>query len=209
MDLASPNKNQNGTTTVNIQTMTPLIVEYPSTDYQNHTTPPLDSIIFKKYIGEIAVLYEAYSKKWFSRPLMATQFLSHLIHNWNTEKHAPYMGSTPTLVYQEWYPEQIIVAFQTFTINWKLETVVYKNPIFTPISGPLEVTSDEIPHHSTDGTLSLETTLRSRALRKVRQARVVYAVSKARADALTVRYYEKYGNLEELDSNSVLSSDSE
>lgn len=209
MDLASPNKNQNGTTTVNIQTMTPLIIEYPSTDYQNHTTPPPDSIVFKKYIGEMAVLYETYSKKWFSRPLMATQFLSHLINNWDTVNHAPYMGSTPTLVYQEWYPEQIIVGFQNFTINWKLVKVVYKNPILAPISGPVEVASDEIPHDSTDDALSLETTLRSRALRKVRQARVVYAVSKARADALTIRYYEKYGNLEELDSNSILSSDSE
>ena len=140
---------------------------------------------------------------------MATQFLSYLIHNWDTGNHAPYMGSTPTLVYQEWYPEQIIVGFQTFTINWKLAKVLYKNPILTSISGPVEIASDEIPHDSTDGTLSLETTLRSRALRKVRQARLVHAVSKARADALIVRYYEKYGNLEELDSNSVLSSDSE
>lgn len=209
MELTSPTKSSNGTTTISIQTIIPLKIEYGSTDYGKHTTPPPDSQTFKKYIGEIAVLYEDYSKKWFTRAILATLFLSRLMHNWNTEGQAPYMGTGQTLVYQEWYPEQITVGFQNFTVNWKLGKVIYKNPALVLISGPVEVPSDEIPHDSTDGTLSLETTLRSRALRKVRQARLVAAVSKARAHGLTVRYYEKYGNLEELDSNSVLSSDSE
>ena len=209
MEFTTPTKNSNGTTTLSIQTMVPLTVEYVSSDYEKHTTPPPDSPGFKKYIGEIAVLYEDYSKKWFTRPILATLFLSRLVHIWNTEGNSPYKGTGQTLVYQEWYPEQIVISFQNFTIHWKLRKVVYKNPRLAPTSGPVEVTPDEIPHNSTDGTLSLETTLRSRALRKVRQARLIAIVSKARADALTVRYYEKYGNLEELDSNSVLSSDSE
>jgi hypothetical protein len=209
MEFTSPNKNSNGSTTVSINTDVPLTIEYEITEYGNHTTPPLDSLTFKKYLGEIAILYESYSKKWFTRPIMPTLFLSRLIHNWDTGTHQPYTGRTTTIVSQEWCPEQIIVNFQNFTINWKLQSVEYKNPRFASISGPVEITSEDIPHDSVVDTLSLETTLRSRALRKVRQARVVYAVSKARADALTVRYYEKYGNLEELDSNSVLSSDSE
>jgi hypothetical protein len=209
MEFTSPTKNSNGTTTISIETIEPLKIEYGSTDYDKHTTPPPDSPGLKKYIGEIAVLYEDYSKKWFTRPILATLFLSRLMHTWNTEGHSPYMGTGETIVYQEWYPEQILVGFQNFTINWKLSKVIYKNPRLAPTSGPVEVTSDEIPHDSMVNTLSLETTLRSRALRKVRQARLIAAVSKARADGLTVRYYEKYGNLEELDSNSVLSSDSE
>jgi hypothetical protein len=209
MEFTSPTKNSTGATTISIQTIAPLTIEYHSTDYEKHTTPPPDSPVFKKYIGEIALIYEEYSKKWFTRQILATLFLSRLMHTWNTEEHLPYMGTGETIVYQEWYPEQIVVGFQNFTINWKLCKVVYKNPRLTSISGPVEITSDEIPHDSMVNTLSLETTLRSRALRKVRQARLVAAVSKTRADRLTVRYYEKYGNLEELDSNSVLSSDSE
>jgi hypothetical protein len=212
MDFTSPIKEPNGTNKIIIQTINPLKIEYTSTESEKHTTPPYDSPDFKKYIGEIAMLYEPYSKKWFTRPVMATIFLSRLTHSWNTGTHQPYRGTFKTAndsinVYQEWCPEQLLVSAQSFTIVWKLLAVDYNIQSRNSISGPTEVQSDLIPLDSTDATLSLETTLRSKALRKVRQARLIYAVSKARADALTIRYYEKYGNLEELDSNSVLSSD--
>lgn len=209
MEFTSPIKNPNGTTTVNIETIKFLKVQYQSNDTGSHNTPSPDSITFKRYIGEIAMLYENYSKKWFTRAIMSTIFLSKLMHTWKTEGHPPYMGSPPTVVNQEWCPEQLIVNLQSFTIIWKLQSVNYTSPVALIASGPVEITFDEIPHDSTDDPLSLETTLRSRALRKVRQARLIAAVSKARADSLSVHYYEKYGNLEELDSNSVLSSDSE
>jgi len=209
MEFTSPIKNSNSTITVNIETMNFLNIKYQSSDTGTHNTPPPDSITFKKYIGEIAMLYETYSKKWFTRPIMSTIFLSKLMHTWKTENHSPYMGKPPTVVNQEWCPEQLIVNLQSFTLIWKLQNVNYTSPLALIASGPVEITFDEIPHDSTDDALSLETTLRSRALRKVRQARLIAAVSKARADFLSIRYYEKYGNLEELDSNSVLSSDSE
>uniref|UniRef100_A0A6C0JWB9 Uncharacterized protein n=1 Tax=viral metagenome TaxID=1070528 RepID=A0A6C0JWB9_9ZZZZ len=212
MDFSSPVKEPNGTVKITIQTQTPLKIEYVSTESNRHTTPSYDSPDFKKYLGEIAMMYESYSKKWFTRSIVPTIFLSKLMHKWDNGAHEPYRGNFKTIndsinVYQVWYPEQLLVSIQSFTIHWKLIEVLYKTPQRNSSSGPIEFASEEIPLDSTDNTILLQTTLRSRALHKVRQARLVSAVSKARADALTVRYYEKYGNLEELDSNSVLSSD--
>ena len=209
MDFSSPIKNTNGTSTINIETLTPLKIKYTSSESGKHTTPSYDSIDFKKYIGEIASTYESYSKKWSTRPVMSTIFLSKLMHVWNTGTHSAYNGINETIVYQEWNPEKIIIDVQHFTIHWNLEVVSFNNPRRNSFSGPFEITSDEILCDSTETSLQLRTTLRSRALRKVREARLISAVSKARADALTLRYYEKYGDLEYLDSNSILSSDSE
>jgi hypothetical protein len=212
MEFANPVKESNGTSKINIQTLTPLKIQYSSTEINNHTTPPYDSPDFRTYLGEIAMLYEPYSIKWFTRQISPIIFLSKVMHKWNTNSHEPYTGTLKSIhdsiiVYQEWYPEQLLVNTQTFTILWKLHDVLYKSPRRTSVSGPIEITTEDIPNHSTDNTFSLDTTLRSRALQKVRRARLVYAVSKQRADALTVRYYERYGELEDLDSNSVLSSD--
>jgi len=209
MEFSSPIKNTNGTSTINIETLTPLKITYTSSESGKHTTPPYESIDFKKYIGEIASVYESYSKKWSTRPVMSTIFLSKLAHIWNTGTHTPYEGINEILVYQEWSPEKIIIDVQHFTIYWNLEVVSFNNPRRNSFSGPFEITSDEILCDSTETSLQLRTTLRSRALHKVRQARLISAVSRARADALTLRYYEKYGDLEDLDSNSILSSDSE
>jgi hypothetical protein len=214
MDFSSPTKELNGSSKINIETMNFLKIEYQSTESEKHTTPPYDSPDFKKYLGEIAILYELYSAKWFTRPVMPTFFLSRLMHTWNTDSHLPYRGNFKSIndsvtVYQEWCPEQLIVQLQNFTIVWKLQKVMYNTPKNT-ISGPIEIQSDQIPlTDSNDTALSLETTLRSRALQKVRYARLVASLSKSRADALTLRYYEKYGKFENTDSNSVLSSDSE
>ena len=209
MEFSSPIKNTNGTSTINIETLTPLKIKYTSSESGKHTMPSYDSIDFKKYIGEIASLYESYSKKWSTRAVMSTIFLSKLAHVWNTGEHEPYDGINETLVYQEWSPKKIIIDVQHFTIHCNLEVVSFNNPRRNSFSGPFEITSDEILCDSTETSLQLRTTLRSRALRKVREARLISAVSKARADALTLQYYEKYGDLEYLDSNSVLSSDSE
>ena len=212
MEFTNPVKESNGISKINIQTLNPLKIQYSSTEINSHTTPPYDSPDFKRYLGEIAILYEPFSIKWFTRQISPIIFLSKLMHKWNTDSHEPYTGTLKgvhdsIIVCQEWYPEQLLVNTQSFTIVWKLQNVLYKSPRRTSVSGPIEITAEDIPNESTDTTFSLNTTLRSRALQKVRHARLVYAVSKQRADVLTVRYYEKYGELENLDSNSVLSSD--
>lgn len=218
MEFGSPEK-QDGTTRVSIQIETPLQVQYESNELENHTTPPPNLISFKNYLGQIAQYFEIYSKKWFSNPVFPTIFLDRLTHTWDTGTFSPYRGkfknSSDTIqLYQEWCPEQLSITLRGYTISWKLVHVQYdvsrtNNNSTSGTNTILEMSTDYIPVNSTNAPLALQTTLRSKALRKVRQARLLAAVSKARADRLVQNYYEKYGNLEDLDSNSVLSSDSD
>lgn len=215
MELGSPEKQEDGSHTISIEVMNNFQIEYLSRESGFHTTPPHDSTDLKIYVGQLAQLYEIYSKKWFSKIVFPSLFLSRLQHIWNTNDKPPYTGlvneMSPIRVCQEWCPEKLIVMAREFKIIWKLDNVLYK-PVKTKTvsgTGALEVASEQIPLHSDESTLSLKTTLRSRALRKVREARLLTSISKARSDQLTLRYYEKYGELENHDSGSVLSSDSE
>ena len=215
MDFAGPEKKSDGSYTIHISASNNLQLEYNSSESGQHTTPPYDSRDLKIYIGQISELYESYSTRWFSKQVFPTVFLSRVNHTWNTEGHSPYTGVFKDFksitVFQEWSPEQILVTPRTFTIQWKLVNVFYKIPESrtNPSSGPLEVSYEQIPLNSNNPTVILKTTLRTRALKKVREARLLAAISKARSDNLVKRYYEKYGNLEGTDSGSVLSSDSE
>jgi hypothetical protein len=215
MELGSPEKQEDGSDIIAIEVMNNFQIEYLSKESGFHTTPPYDSTDLKIYIGQLAQLYEIYSKKWFSKVVFPSLFLSRLQHVWNTNDKQPYSGvvneMSPIRVCQEWCPEKLIVMAREFKIIWRLDNVLYK-PVKTKIvsgTGALEVTSEQIPLHNDESRLSLKTTLRSRALRKVRQARLLASISKAISDKLTLRYYEKYGELENRDSGSVLSSNSE
>lgn len=215
MDFASPEKNSDGSYTIHISVVNNLQLEYNSSESGHHTTPPYDSRDLKIYIGQISEFYESYSTKWFSKQVFPTIFLSRVNHIWDTEDHDPYTGGfrdfKSIIVFQEWSPEQIHVTARAFTIHWKLVNVFYKIPESrtNSSSGPLEVSYEQIPLDSNNPTIILKTTLRTRAIKKVREARLLAAISRARSDILVKRYYEKYGTLEVTDSGSVLSSDSE
>jgi hypothetical protein len=215
MELGSPERQTDDSYSINIEVMNNLQIEYISRESGFHTTPSHDSSDLKIYVGQIAQLYEEYSKKWFSKAVFPTLFLSNLHHTWNTNNKEPYTGIindlSPIRVYQDWCPEKLIVVGKIFKIVWRLDNVLYKQRKINSASGtvPVEITSEQIPFDNDEDTLALRTTLRSRAIRKVREARLMAAISKATADRLTLRYYQKYGELENRDSESVLSSDSE
>lgn len=215
MELGSPEKQPDGSHSIHIEVMNNLQYEYLLKESGHHVTPSPDSTSLKLYVGQLAQLYEEYSKKWFSKVIFPSIFLSKLQHNWNLNNKPEYTGevneTSPIRVYQDWCPEKLIVNGREFKIFWKLNNIVYKQPKIKSVSGtkPVEVTFEEIPLNTIERTFSLKTTLRSRALRKVREARLIAAISKSTADHLAMRYYEKYGELENRDSESVLSSDSE
>jgi len=217
MELGSPEKLYDGSTSITIEVIDNLKVEYLSKESGSHTTPPVELMDLKVYVGELAQLYEVYSRKWFAKVIFPTLFISKIQHVWDMDDKQPYKGIAnevyPIQVSQEWCPEKLIVLAREFKLHWRLVDVSYKQPK-TRIksasgSGPVEVTSEQIPLNTIESSISLKTTLRSRALRKVREARLMAAISKSTADELTLRYYEKYGELENRDSGSVLSSDSE
>jgi hypothetical protein len=209
MEFGSPEKNRDGITRISIQTEAFLKLEYISSESTEYPAPPIHFIEIQQYLKIIANNYEQYSKKWFGIPVDSVLFLQRLTHTWDTTN---YKSAWIGRVYQEWCPEQLLITGRGFTIIWKLVKNIYKDTWSNnSVSGTSirEIDSEQMPLDSTNAIVSLNTTLRSRALRKVREARLIAAVSKARADALTKRYYEKYGNMENNDSNSVLSSESD
>ena len=84
----------------------------------------------------------------------------------------------------------------------------YDEPI-VGISGQVR-TDDEIPYAAiAEEPIVLQTSLRARAKRKLRKARLKAAMAKWIVQELTRKYYEKYGTLEGADKESVLSSDAD
>lgn len=215
MEFGSPEKQPDGFYSIHIEVMNTLHIEYISKESGQHTTPSHDLNDLKVYLIPIAQLYEQYSKRWFSKAVFPSLFLSRVQHIWNVNNKPEYTNvvneKSPIRVCQDWCPEKLVTNSKEYKLHWKLVSVEYKEGKFKPVSGtgPIEVGSEQFPLNTVESVFSLTTTLRSRAVRKVREARLMAAISKSQADRLTLRYYEKYGEFENRDSESVLSSDSE
>ena len=76
-------------------------------------------------------------------------------------------------------------------------------------SGPQELDTNDIPLLEAKEPVAIDSSPRSRAIRKVRMARLLAAVSKARVARLTKRFYERYGSLQVSADDPILSSESE
>lgn len=173
----------------------------------SHVTPEGTEAV-AAIVRDMAGQYEQLSKKWFPLPVAAVTFQGRLSHDWNFGTHQPYYGvNQEVIARQAWRPEWIHVTARTFVLHWTLVSVSYRED-----SG--EETEDqdgteEIPLVAGPPAASLVPSQRLRALRKVRAARLQAAVAKARAKALVVRYYERYGEQELLNGDDVLSSEDE
>ena len=68
---------------------------------------------------------------------------------------------------------------------------------------------DDIPYLMEAPPLKIQHTLRTRARNKLRKARLQATIYRLKMNELQRKYYEKYGNLEGVDGESILSSDIE
>ena len=214
MEFKPPKHISDTTYTVPIETDMTVLTEYEIIDPDpNHTYPPEDNPQLRNCVAEIANQYETYSKKWFSAFILCANFIQRSTHSWDFGSFPPYVGNCSNIIVrQTWRPEQIRILPRSFQIQWKLIGVQYIDPN-ARISGQDGPDDEDIPL-ATDGPgthnpLILQTSLRARAKRKLRKARLKAAVAKFIAQELTRRYYEKYGTLEGADRESVLSSDAD
>lgn len=188
---------------------------YPSSDINTHTSPSEDNLELRIYLSKIANLYDSYSQKWFSTPVPPAIFFRRVSHSWIYEKHPPYRGKLPLIrVRQTWSPEQITILGRAIQIRWSLRDVFYEDPKVITSGTPDTVDettelSSEIPFSAELAPLYIEPSLRSRARRNIRKVRLEVATLALKVKTLTEKYYEKYGNLEGTDNESILSSDSE
>jgi len=181
-------------------TYTPTYIEENGYSY-----PTVDCAEYKALCNTIAKEYEQYSAKWFSTKTMPVVFLNRISHSWDVGKHSPAPESYTGPVCQSWCPDHIKLLPSTNRIHWKLHSAEYH----VKPSGPVELDTNRIPFEPAIEMVTINSSPRSRAIRKVRMARLHAAVSNARLARLTKRFYERYGSVNALEGDDVLSSESE
>jgi len=210
MEFGSPIRQNTTSYIAPIQTTQYLDVKYPSSIITSTTTPPLDMIEVKQYISAMAVLYEAYSLKWFNKKIPPFFFIQNVAHKWNHSAGAPqtpasYTGGAVT-IHQVWRPETILIQSQLFQLHWVLrDSDCTSGQIVNRPSGE----SEEIPYGENQVQFVLKETPRSVFHRKIRRAKLVAAIAKLRVKKLFLKYYKRYGEFVGTEKDSPLSSDNE
>jgi hypothetical protein len=206
MEFEPPNQISNMAHSVKITTEETMTTIYLSSELESHTAPPEDSIELRMFIAKIANMYEIYSSRWFPRTVISVNFIEKATNNWDFGKFPSYTGNAPSVtVRQTWCPEQLLILPTTFQIQWKMVNVNYIEPKISGQHPP----EDDIPYLMEVPPLQIQHTLRTRARNKLRKARLQAAIYRWKMNELQRKYYEKYGNLEGVDGESILSSDIE
>lgn len=203
MEFESPISDRMGNTNIQIAVVDNLVTHYLTTS--KIPVPDTNSEL-NMYCGEIARYFEGYSVKWFSSPILSSQFLKQINHSWNYNSLPPpaYFEEGQTItVRQVWCPEKIHMLNGKFTIHWKLIKGEYNT---SPVSSGREEIH-EIPYSTEFEPFEIKLSLRSRLKQKIRQARIKTATVKWKLAKLTEMYYTKYGTLEGVDKDSELSSE--
>ena len=214
MELGNPIRQNSTSFIVPIQTSKFFDIKYPSNTSGSHTEPPTDKIEMKQYLSAIALLYEAYSLKWFNKKITAFFFIQNTSHKCNFSSILPYtsppnfVGGT-VLVHQVWCPESIRIQPNLFQINWILQGSDYGSYSVANRSPGTAPESEEIPYADNQTNFLLEETPRSIFHRKIRRARLIATVAKLRVKKLYLKYYKRYGDFTDGEADSPLSSDSE
>jgi hypothetical protein len=218
MELLDPVQSSDRSTVVPILQGYDLEIPYDPSEYTATTSPSDKNPVLAAYVMKLASMYEQYALDHYSENIPFLTFLKKVSHRWTFREYPP-----PTLqgilkrVRQLWRPEQIVVHPLTFQIYWTLCGVEYDVTPQVNLSGASQdmkleyVEPNDLPFEDGNEIVQMNTSLRSRARRKVRLARLHASMAKWRASQLTARYYERYGTLEggKDGAESILSTDSE
>jgi hypothetical protein len=207
MEFDAPIRERDQSYTIPIRCLEPYIFTYTthSIDSNGHPYPTTDCNEYKAVCNTIAHEYEQYSLKWFGTKIMPIMFVTRISHSWDVGKHVPAPKSYSGDVRQSWCPDHIKLLPTTNRIHWKLHSAEYH----AKPSGPVELDINNIPFESVKEIVTINSSPRSRAIRKVRMARLHSAISQERVARLTKRFYERYDSLNDLEGDDILSSESE
>lgn len=207
MELERPLQLPDKTYRVPVLVAEPYTFDCELKERGSHVTPEGTEAV-AALVRDMAAQYEQLSKKWLPLPVLAVTFLGRVSHAWEFGTHQPYYGTAQEVIArQSWRPEWIHVNARTFVVHWTLASISYRED--SGEETEVQDGTEEIPLAAGPPAASLVPSQRLRALRKVRAARLQAAVARARAKALVVRYYERYGERELLNGDDVLSSEDE
>lgn len=214
MELQGPIRLEDGAYKIPISVEEPYVAIYTSREMDGQVTPPETDEAFREACTLLANSYDTYSQKWFHKAVPIFVFTRNLTHNWEFGSHPANKGATGQeyRIRQVWRPDHLIIEPRAIQLQWILEEVSYHalemsgqtlpNGI---VSMPLAGETELLPL-SKEEPFQIRASLRERALRKVREARLQAAAAEARAKRLAFRYYKRYG-LSEFAEDSILSSD--
>ncbi len=214
MELQGPIRLENNTYKIPISVEEPYVAIYTSREMDGQVTPPDTDEVFRDFCTNMANSYDTYSQRWFHKSVPIFVFTRNLTHNWDFGTHPsnPTANGQEYRIRQVWRPTHLLVETRSIQLQWSLEEVSY-HAVETSgqtlpngiVNVPLRGETDLLPL-SQEAPFQIRTSLRERALRKVREARLQAAAAEARAKRLASRYYKRYG-LSEFAEDSILSSD--
>jgi hypothetical protein len=169
-------------------------------------------------------------------PLDWSTFVPNLEYEWNGWKehvaaNPPTDARNPIQI--TWMPTEIRISSNMHTVVWKIltkeqatirippgfgqpapvRTVTLVSPEPETVGLELLESMDEIPYEGEEPVVNVATSEQYRAAerKRIRQARLKAELSKLRVQRLAQRYFERYGDLGDLEDedDSSLSSDSE
>lgn len=174
---------------------------------------------------------------YFMTPLTWNGLLESLEHIWvgwreHIDSNPPVDRRPPAQI--TWRPIEMRVASDSQKLVWKIEskevpplrippgfgqpppvrTVTVVSPEQETLVSGLEMgmlePTDDIPYGDEEEDLTTSAALeRAEHRKKVRQARLRAAMAKLRAETLTQKYFDRYGDLENEDDSPLSSSDSD
>ena len=149
--------------------------------------------------------------RYFSKGLPLDNFLSKAQFVWNYDRFKEEINSAPAdaVVRMKWSPEAVIFHQNAqYESIWQATHLIIEvqAPAKTPAASVIEE-SDTIPFDSSNTIV--QPSPRRGEKQKVREARLRAALAHLRAERLALKYYEKYGKIEEDDKDSTLSIESD
>jgi hypothetical protein len=149
--------------------------------------------------------------RYFSKGLSLANFMSKATFIWNYDRFINEINSAPAnaVVRMTWVPEAVIFHQNAqYESIWQATHLVVEAPAAAPAAETALIEApDAIPFDETNAIV--QPSPRRGEKQKVREARLRAALAHLRAERLALKYYEKYGKIEDSDKDSTLSIESD
>jgi len=149
--------------------------------------------------------------RYFSKGLSIANFMSKATFIWNYDRFINEINSAPAnaVVRMTWVPEAVIFHQNAqYESIWQAASLVVEAPAAAAVETPALIEApDAIPFDESNAIV--QPSPRRGEKQKVREARLRAALAHLRAERLALKYYEKYGKIEDSDKDSTLSIESD
>ena len=206
MEISTPSV-QRGTKSQKIQIVSTTATVTTTSNMPGEVSTPDTS---SPEVHAILTEFLTNAAQYFSKGLSLANFLSKATFMWNYDRFRNEINSAPAnaVVRMIWVPEAVIFHQNAqYESIWQATSLVVEAPAVAEAVPVLVEGLDAIPFDSSNTIV--QPSPRRGEKQKVREARLRAALAHLRAERLALKYYEKYGKIEDSDKDSTLSLESE